>query len=261
MTYGQRTQPASPRPLMATWSVGIRLEDEQHDGKNFAGMFLDVDRDRSFDAAVLAAGWQRGQMAHQRNNGPSAIVDHWLAPKPTPLIVLISGLPYRIEGDPKDTISAMVDNADKVAEMGLRCRWPENGTSSLAAQVLFPDLLPHGFVTPVPFGVNSTLTGDFLITLLAHNAMLDKAEEANRNKVARHGGKVKKFAYWDMALLLAPGKITERGKAGATARIQAMTYAGPGNPSIEELRGLYRPNGVDKLIARHWRNIQRWARG
>lgn len=223
------------RPVMS-WSSGKELVGAD---RVWRGLFLDCGLDPELDQAAQAAGWAQGQMGHLDGQART----HWLVPAPTPLYVLIAGVPYRSVG--------ALARAD-VARSGIGCRW--SGRSKLGVQVLHPDLMRREYTEPLALSVSSTSSDDLLAALLAHNAVLDRCEAA-----AAQAGRPRAFEFWQVACPFQPGPRVARGQGDKTTMISPIACAHPTEPTLEYLRGLLAPRVVDDIVAARWAEIERWA--
>lgn len=224
------------RPV-ASWSSGKEVDGTD---RIFKGWFLDVGLDDRLDAACEAAGWERGGLAHLDGE----VRQHWLMPLPTPLFVLIQGVPFT-------TMPALVKS--DVAYTGLKAFWPRDGRSVLAFQALHPDLLAADYVDPLPFSVKSTSTDDLLNALLTHNAVLDACEAAAAAK-----GTPRTFEFWEVALPLAAGTKVARGRE-LQSPISPIVCVHPPKPDVAYLRSRLAPKMVADIIASTWPQITSWA--
>lgn len=224
------------RPV-ASWSSGKELVGTD---RMFRGWFLDVGLDDQLDEACTAVGWDTGAMQHM--DGETRV--HWLIPSPTPLFVLIEGVPFT-------SMRALVKS--DVSYSGLKAHWPQGGRSVLAFQALHPDLLGANYLEPIPFSVKSTMTDDLLAALLRHNAVLDACEAA-----ATARGKPRTFEFWEVALPLTAGSKVQRGK-DLQSPVSPIVAAHPQQPDLPYLRSLLAPKIVADIVASDWSRITTWA--
>ena len=230
-----KPQESSKRPGLS-WSSGKEIvgHDRYH-----RGLFIDTGLDADLDTAAEAAGWQRGELTHMEGTR-----EHWLLPAPTPLFVLIEGVPYTKMAD-------MVKN--DVAYAGIGARWPQGAKSALAVQVLHPDLLGQGYITPLTLTVSSTSTTDLLNALLDHDRVLTACEDAAAAK-----GNPRTFEFWEVAVSLTAGDKVQRGGA-LTTMISPIVSGHPATPTVPYLRGLLAPKYVADLADTHRDSIKAWA--
>lgn len=224
------------RPV-ASWSSGKEVLNTD---KVFRGFFLDVGLDERLDAACDAAGWEQGELSHLDGEARN----HWLLPTPTPLFVLIQGIPFT-------TMPALVKT--DVSYSGLKAFWPRDGRSVLGFQALHPDLLAAGYHEPIPFTVKSTSTDDLLAALLKHNAVLDACEEAAAKK-----GAPRTFEFWEVAVPFGAGTKVARGK-DLQSPISPIVCVHPPKPDVTYLRKILAPKIVGDIIDRTWPQITSWA--
>ena len=224
------------RPV-ASWSSGKEIMGSD---RLFKGWFIDVGLDERLDTACRAAGWEVGDLGHLDGE----VRSHWLIPSPTPLFVLIQGVPFT-------TMPALVKS--EVAYTGLKAAWPKDGRSMLGFQALHPDLLAANYVDPIPFSVKSTSTDDLLAALLAHNAVLDACEAAANTK-----GTPRTFEFWEVALPLGAGGKVARGK-DLQSPISPVVSMHPAKPDLQYLRTLLAPKIVADIITERWPAITSWA--
>ncbi|MBA3947219.1 MAG: hypothetical protein H0X37_22000 [Herpetosiphonaceae bacterium] len=230
-----KPQESSKRPGLS-WSSGKEVigQDRVH-----RGLFLDTGLDAALDDAAEAAGWQRGDLPHMEGTR-----EHWLVPTPTPLFVLIDGVPFT-------KMAALVRN--DVSYAGIGVRWPQGQKSALAVQVLHPDLLAQSYTTPLSLTVSGTSTDDLLQALLTHDAVLTVCEAA-----AAARGNPRVFEFWEIALMLKAGDKVARGSA-QTSMISPIICAHPTKPSVDYLRTLLAPKVVGDVVTAQSAAIRSWA--
>jgi hypothetical protein len=263
--HAKRIKPrATDKRPAVSWAIGNMTWIERDD--YYSGLFVDYGLDDALDAAAEAAGWQFGTLDHGKE-GPRP---HWFPPAPTALYILIGGVPYT-------SMVLMARNRQDAAACGIGCRWEKGEKSKLAVQVVFKDLVPHGFVEPLLFAVSSTQTDDLLAALLAHNTVLDRCEMLANKKVdeARAAAKAsaeaagkkdydekkypyRQFDFWEWALPIAPGKSTARGKE-QTYRVRPLVCVHPEEPGLDYLRDLFVAKEVRAVVRERAADITEWA--
>lgn len=235
-----RVEPKEGKSLIASWSRGEPIQGRR---EIFAGIFLDVGVDPALDTAAARAGWAQGKLRHKDGEAR----EHYLLKTPTLVYVMIAGVPFK-------TVGALAQHPAEAAQVGIACRWrSEIGERSvLAVHLLFADLVPHGFLTPIPLVVRSNHTDDLLAALVAHNTVLDRAETAMQRS----------FEFYQVALPIDAGEGVARGSSAApetTSSVMPITCVHPAQLTRKYITEMTAPIEVSTTALEWEAEIQRYV--
>lgn len=213
------------------------------------GWFSEVGRDAEFDAWAEARGVTALEIRHPRAGGPAQIVRHWNLGEQIRLFPLTSG-PVA----PTVTTSLAARSHAATVEAGIGVRWARDpGARSKLGVRGYLQVGAEVFPRLVQISVRSRMTDELLAALIDHVRVCEVADTLIDR--AKHPDAV---GLWELALPIGAGGETAWGK-GETTTVTPLASRHPSSVSLDDLRGLWRPEALAAWALADWPEVQAWA--